>query len=271
MRYRALGIVVLVCLAGCSGLFAGPEGSDRETLTPAPVPTATQATATETRALPPGVGGDGDLRLDALVAAHREALTDRSYVWRERRATTRANATATEPRPVRAARVAAEDCYRFWAESYTVDLGMETRVAYNYTEYVSGGVGHVRLENFRTDAWEYYRLPAPPAGQRVGAATGRAIRRYLRLPAGNVTVSAGRVDGERRYLVAGEGAGPPRVDDARDYSVAAVVDGDGLVRSLSVGYRAAGFEDARRVRYEFTLERFGNVTVDPPRWYDGTC
>jgi hypothetical protein len=73
-----------------SALLPDPDGSDREPLTQATVPTAIQATATETRALPPGVGG-GDLRLDTLVAAHREA-----------------------------------------------------RVAHNYTEYVSGGVGHVR-------------------------------------------------------------------------------------------------------------------------------
>ncbi|ELZ19981.1 hypothetical protein C475_21824 [Halosimplex carlsbadense 2-9-1] len=269
MRLRALGVVALVCLAGCSGLFGDPVGTDRETLTPAPLPTETSET--ETRALPPGVGGGGDLHLDELVAAHQEALTDRSYVWRERRGTTRANASAVEPRPVQAARVAAEDCYRFWAESYTVDLGMETRVAYNYTEYVDEGVGHVRLETFRTDTWEYYRLPAPRAGQRVGTATGAAIERYLRLSPENVTVSVGRADGERRYLVAGDGGVPRGIDGARNYSVAAVVDSEGLVRSLSARYRTVGFATPRVVRYEFTLERFGNVTVGSPAWYDMTC
>jgi hypothetical protein len=269
MRYRALAVVAVVCLAGCSGLFGEPAEADRETLTPAPVPTATQET--EGRPLPPGVGGGGDVQLDALVTAHRAALTDRSYVWHERRGTTRVNASAVGPRPVRSARVAAEDCYRFWAESYTVDLGMESRVAYNYTEYVDGGVGHVRLETFRTDEWEYYRLPAPSAGQRIGAATGRAIGRYLRLPAENVTVSAGRVDGERRYLLAGEGAAPPALDGARNYSVAAVVGSEGLVRSLSARYRTAGIDEPRTVRYEFTLERLGNVTVDFPGWHGGTC
>jgi hypothetical protein len=269
MRFRALVVVALVCLAGCSGLFADPTGTDRETLTPAPIPT--EAPETETRALPPGVGGGGDLRLDQLVAAHQAALSDRSYVWRERRGTTRVNASAAEPRPVRAARVAAEDCYRFWAESYTVDLGMETRIAYNYTEYVDGGVGHVRLETFRTDTWEYYRLPAPTAGQRVGAATGEAIDRYLQLPPENVTVSVGRVAGERRYLVAGEGAVPPSIDGARNYSVAAVVDGEGFVRSLSARYRVVGFDAPRVVRYEFTFERFDDVTVGSPGWYEMTC
>lgn len=269
MRYRALAVLALVCLAGCSGLFGDSVGTDRETLTPAPVPTGTPET--EARGLPPGVSGGGDLRLAELVAAHQEALTDRSYVWRERRGTTRANASAVEPRPVRAARVAAEDCYRFWAESYTVDLGMETRVAYNYTEYVDGGVGHVRLETFRTDTWEYYRLPAPKAGQRIGAATGRAIDRYLRLSPENVTVSVGRVDGEQRYLVAGEGGTPPGIDGGRNYSVTAVVDSEGLVRSLSARYRVIRLAAPRVVRYEYTLERFGNVTVGSPSWYDLTC
>jgi len=269
MRYRALAVVALVCLAGCSGLFGDPRGNSGETLTPAPLPTATQEP--ESRPLPPGVGGGGELDLDALAAAHRAALTDRSYVWRERRGTARANDTAAEPRPVRAARVAAADCYRFWAESYTVELGMQTRVAYNYTEYVDGGVGHVRLETFRTDTWEYYRLPAPRAGQRIGSATGAAIDRYLRLSPENVTVSVGRTDGERRYLVAGEGAVPPGIDGARNYSVAAIVDSEGLVRSLSARYRVVGFDAPRVVRYEFTLERFGDVTVDSPAWYDLTC
>jgi hypothetical protein len=268
MRSRVLVVVALVCLAGCSGLFGDPTGTDRATLTPAPIPT--EAPETETRALPPGVGGGGDLRLDELVAAHQAALTDRSYVWRERRGTTRANASGVEPRPVRAAHVAAEDCYRFWAESYTVDLGMETRVAYDYTEYVDGGVGHVRLETFRTDTWEYYRLPAARAGQRVGTATGAAIERYLQLAPENVTVSVGRSDGERRYLVAGEGGPPAGIGGARNYSVAAVVGDEGLVRSLSARYRTVGFAAPRVVRYEYTLEP-GDVTVDSPPWYDMTC
>jgi len=269
MRARALAVVALVCLAGCSGLFGDPAETDRETLTPAPVPT--DDTETETRPLPPGVGGGGELRLDALVAAHRTALTDRSYVWYERRATARADRGPADPRPIRSAHVAAEGCYRFWAESYTVRFGMETRVAYNYTEYVNGGVGHTRLQTFRTDEWEHYRLPAPSASSRIGTVTGRAIRTYLRLPAENVTVSLGRSDGQRRYVIEGEGTAPPGIGGASNYSFAAVVDDGGLVRSLSARYRAAGVDGPRLVNYEFSLDRFGNVSVDAPSWVDATC
>ena len=269
MRMRALAVVALVCLAGCSGLFADPRGTDRATLTSAPVPTATEET--DTRVLPPGVGGGGDLRLDALVAAHRAALTDRSYVWIERRATARTDGGDVEPRPIRSAHVADEDCYRFWSESYTVRSGMETRVAYNYTEYVTDGVGHTRLQTFRTGEWEHYRLPAPAASRRVGTATARAIRKYLHLPAANVTVSVGSPDGERRYVVEGRGSAPSGVGRASNYSVAAVVDGEGLVRSLSAEYRVPGVDGPRAVIYEFSLDPSDPVTVETPAWVDRAC
>ncbi|WP_152416133.1 hypothetical protein [Halococcus hamelinensis] len=89
MRWRslvvvALVVVALVVLAGCNGALGG-DGESTATVTPAAVPTD-RPTATAHPALAPGLTRRGIEDPDALLAAHADALEDRSF-------TTRSNTT----------------------------------------------------------------------------------------------------------------------------------------------------------------------------------
>ncbi|WP_123539384.1 hypothetical protein [Halosimplex salinum] len=267
MDWRPLVVVALVCLAGC-GTLIGDDADSGETLTPAPVPSVTPTDTTE-RVLPPGVSGGGRLDLDELAAAHRDALANRSYVWREWRGSHDPGVTETDDLLlVRSARVAAEDRYRYWADSYLVDLGMRTRFVHNYSEYVTGGVGYARLSPSGAEPVEVRRLPAPSASDRVGDETAPAIRRYLSLPAEDVTVTVLRRGDPARYRIDGHTATVPGANPVRNYSVTAVVSADGLLRSLSVSYRTDRPDGPTVVRYRFELSELGGTTVGPPDWYD---
>ena len=92
---RALGtvlVVVLVVLAGCSGVFGGGDGST-ETVTPAAVPTD-EATATPAPRLVPGVTKRGIESPRALVAAHQSFLQNRSFTQRSNSTALAANGSA---------------------------------------------------------------------------------------------------------------------------------------------------------------------------------
>lgn len=81
--------VVLVILAGCSGVFGGSSGEPTETLTPAAVPTD-EPTPTPVPQLAPGLTRQGIVNTDALVAAHMSFLQNRSF-------TSRSNMTVLAP------------------------------------------------------------------------------------------------------------------------------------------------------------------------------
>ncbi|WP_158589378.1 hypothetical protein [Halococcus sp. IIIV-5B] len=89
MRWRSLVVVVLVILAGCNGVLDGGDGESTSTVTPAAVPTD-RPTATAHPALAPGLTQRGIEDPDALLAAHADALDDRSF-------TTRSNTTVEFP------------------------------------------------------------------------------------------------------------------------------------------------------------------------------
>ncbi|EMA46952.1 hypothetical protein [Halococcus saccharolyticus] len=82
---RAVGtvlVVVLIVLAGCSGVFGGDGGGESTpTVTPMTVPTD-EPTPTPVPQLAPGLTGQGIENASALVAAHSSFLQNRSFTTR---------------------------------------------------------------------------------------------------------------------------------------------------------------------------------------------
>jgi len=87
MRYRTLGLVLVVLLAGCSGLGPGATGGDGGTATPAGTATPPADDAAETPgsvaladvSYPEGYAADGITDAEAAFRAHDRALADRTY------------------------------------------------------------------------------------------------------------------------------------------------------------------------------------------------
>jgi len=268
MRWRLLVVLAVVVIAGCSSLFATGEADDTatDTLTPAPVPEVTPTP--EQWPVAPGVSGDGVDNVTALVAAHRAATANQSYVWRERRGvTTDQNGTV----PVvdqTVARVESGSTYYFWTVDERIRLQSGLRTVANYSEYVDGTVQANRYKFAGGPTYERQQFdPASPSEHRhVGLSATSAIRQYLDVE--NATVSAVRIDGRRHYrIVAGDWPGFA-TESVSDGTITAVVSPDGFVRSLEAAYSIYSADESRHVRYAFTYERVGNTTVDPPDWYD---
>ncbi|WP_123536420.1 hypothetical protein [Halosimplex salinum] len=269
MRWRLLVALAVVLTAGCGSLFgAGQQSFDAtDTLTPAPVPEVTPTP--ERWGIAPGLTGDAVADIDALVAAHRAATTDRSYVWRERHgSTTRPNGSVPLfDRTV--ARVELQSVYRVWSGDERVRLRSGLTNVANYSEYADGTERIVRYRYVGRTDYEHYRVhPIDAVAHRhIGLGATDAIERYLAV--GNATVAAVSVDDRRHYEVVGRDWDRPASDRVSDYTVVAVVSPEGFVRSLDVSYTVRSVGPPRRVRYSFAYERVGETTVDPPAWFDG--
>ena len=268
MRWHLLLVLAVVVTAGCNSLFAaGDDASDAatETLTPAPVP---EVTLTPERwEIAPGVSSDGVDNVTALVAAHRAATANQSYVWRERRgATTDLNRTVPVADQT-VARVESGSTYYFWTVDERIRLQSGLRTVANYSEYVDGAVQENRYQFAGGPTYRRQQFdPAPPSEHRhIGLSATSAIRQYFDVE--NTTVSAVRIDGRRHYrIVAGDWPGFA-AESVSNGTVTAVVSPDGFVRSLEAAYTIYSADQSRRVRYAFTYERVGNTTVDPPDWF----
>lgn len=269
MRWHLIALVAVVLTAGCGSLFAagdeaGPTGTD--TLTPAPVP---QVTATPQQwALAPGLTAEGVADADVLAAAHREAVTDRSYVFRVRRGFgVPVNGTVPTNHST-VARVESPRKYRVWTHEEEIRLQTGLTELDNYTVYADG-----------TDSAVRSRLPGQPPTVReqsavtpavehrhVGVRATDAVRQFLSVE--NATVTPVTFDGRRHYLVTGGDYSGFAAGALDDENVTALVSREGFVRSLGVSYSVRRMGDPRSVRYTFTYERVGNTTVDPPEWAD---
>lgn len=256
--FRPVALLVLVALAGCSGVI-GP-GGEAATVTPAPVQTPVETT-TETSVLPPGVNGDGVVDAGRLARAHQRAITNRSYTWRASRLTTGngSNATAVDSRQV--ARVQNETTYQYWTNHRIVWIDGRARNLGNYTAFADPTGRYVRYEDVASNT-QYRRIGHQPARVRVGREAMSALELYL--PAENATLAATRYDGQPYYEL--RGSGTREVVSARhttNYTVRALIRPDGFVRSLGVRFQQG---DAQSVRYTFTYESMGTTTVDRPQW-----
>ncbi|WP_459194344.1 hypothetical protein [Halosimplex sp. J119] len=271
MQWRLLvALAVVVTTAGCGSLFGAngqSSGPATDTLTPAPVPEVTPTP--ERWPVAPGLTGSGIADVDALVAAHRAATTNRSYVWRERRgSTTRQNGSVPLfDRTV--AHVESSSVYRVWSGEQTILLRSGTASVANYSEYADGTELFVHYRYVGRNDSELQRRHAIHANahQRIGLRATDAIENYLDVE--SATVAAVSVDGRRQYEVVGRNRTTPAGDRRTNYTVVAVVSPEGFVRSLDATYTTRSAGEPRRVRYAFTYENVGETTVDPPAWYDG--
>lgn len=93
MRIRAVVVVLVVVLAGCSGVFGGSNQSTA-TVTPTAVPTD-QPTATPTPQYPPGVTAKGISHAKVLINARMSSVRNRSFTRRSN--TTFINSNGTDP------------------------------------------------------------------------------------------------------------------------------------------------------------------------------
>lgn len=219
----------------------------------------------------PGVTTAGVENLTALAAAHDRALAGRSYTLRLDVTRPRdGDPTATRVRratevTVAGARSLAVTTSRVRGERRTV-----------------GAIYHDGTDWFVAESTDwtasYRRLPSttvPPSigPAPVGAVTPSALRstlvsRYLSTPESTL-VERTRLSRWVHYRVVGHGT-PSGLDRAgvRNYSVVAIVTGDGLVRDASVAYTVATETGEYRVRVDWTYGERGSTVVETPGWYE---
>ncbi|WP_135363796.1 DUF7537 family lipoprotein [Halosimplex halophilum] len=265
---RAL-VAVLVVLAGCSALA---PGTDRPTVTPAPVPTDSP--------LPPGVEPGGVTDPAALATAHGAALGNRSYTLVTNRTVRAANGSLRSALTVRLALSAAP------ARDYHARVSVEgpgaplvigeppTRAEYwaNDEVYLRRQTIDNRTEYSRyddTDAyvgtWSFWlgtvALDLGPETDLRSTLEGFETRVADRSP------ESGRVHLVGTTVRSEGFVGDSAVDDVENATLHAFVAESGFVASYHVVYDATVDGERVRVRRSVRFERVGATTVDRPTWY----
>ena len=251
MDRHSLGVTVTlalaVALAGCGavggdgGAGAGADGAT-PTLTPAPVPVVTDTPV----ALPPGMTGDGVTNPDRLLAAHRSALDGASYTLRVRVGVGEAVST-------RVIRLVSPS--RF----YTHDVMSGPRG--NVTQFATDSVVYAKMEYAGVTQYAEFDNDYPPDSQTV-----QLTRLFLRV--GDAAVYRTTVDGDPAFAVAGSYPVHPEAERLRNYTVRAVVEPGGLVRSLNVSYVRDEGPARTNVTRSFTYSDVGSTEVAAPPWVD---
>mgnify|MGYP000501250969 CR=1 FL=1 len=269
---RAAAVALLVVLAGCSA-FA--PGTDRPTVTPAPVPTDS--------GLPPGVEPTGVTDVSALAAAHAAAIGNGSYTLVTNRTVRAANGSLRSALRVRLALSGAP------ARTYHATVSVEGPTAPlvigeppTRAEYWANDEVYLRRQTIDdrtvysryddTDAyvgtWSFW---LGTVALNLGPETD--LRSTLR---GFETRVAERSDDRgRTHLVGTAVRSEEFVDDGTEVdgienaTLHAFATERGFVESYHVVYDAT-LDGGERVRVRRTVrfERVGTTTVDRPSWYD---
>jgi hypothetical protein len=258
-RWLAL-VAALVAVAGCSG--PGVPGPATPTGTPAPVPTDTPSR------YPPGVLASGVYDPGALVAAHRDRLSNVSHAVRETRTERYLNGTV-RARRVETARVLPGGRFhrvvRLEGRAASHPLfPRATRVEL----YAGGERGPVYAAGWRgTDA--RYATVAP-ANQRTSPLRlllqAFETRAEVVEPNGTRLVAVeGTAVADRYFLESAEGVVRGAVRNATFH---AVVEPGGLVREYRVRYALAVDGTLVRVTNRVAYTDLGTATVSRPDWYD---
>lgn len=274
-------LVVFICviLAGCGGTTV--QSTPSPTVSPAPVPTTDPTTPAP---LPPGVTIDGVDDPTGLAAAHATALNG-SYVLRanqtfrtengsllaQRAITVRLGAnherfyTTLEVRgsmatheygtpPVRA---------EFWSDGNQYLRAVDGTEYGTYTPAVSYSGGYV------IGTGEYWVTVVAPGGQPhqdiaplFGATDLRVTSRDRRY--GRVRYRLRSVDRSQREPL----ARIEPVDDIRNLTLKATIDGRGLVRSYRLAYTGKLYGHTVRVTRTVSYAGVGTTTVPRPAWYE---
>jgi hypothetical protein len=253
MRRAALA-VVLVVLAGCSGLAGDGPTTPVE---PAPVPVDP----------PPGVSEGGSVDSVLLLSSHVGLLRDGSATVTERRTERFANGSLRFDRTTTTYHGPVD---RFYVVQ-TIE-GTDPR-AYGATEgryerWANGTVGVSAVRN--GDGVEYE--PAYPGQFRINqferlyplfATLEPTVQERRR---GGRTVFLARATRER--LPGGFGEEPEGVSDLRNVSFRATIRPDGLVQSYRLSYTGTVDGDRVRVVEELRYRDVSATTVPRPEWVD---
>lgn len=262
MDLRVSFVVLLAVTAGCSAFTATDEPTP--TVTPVPVPEVTNATSTPT-GIAPGLSGGGVSNVDQLASAHERIASNRSYVWRDRKATKSRSETTEASTSVRQElRVENHRRYSYWTDTRRVESGSGTRFLGNFTAFADGEARYERYQQFGERNLTYNRSPVVNLSDHSDADATSAIRRYLDVP--SATVAESVMDGRLYYRVVGHRDSVPWVANASHYRVTALVSSEGFVRSLNATYVVVEPDRHRRVTYEYQYGHVGQTTVERPEW-----
>ncbi|MFC7095970.1 DUF7537 family lipoprotein [Halobaculum marinum] len=257
--------VVLVCvcllLAGCGGV-ADTGGPNAQTVNPAldDTPTASPTPAEPT--LPPGVT-ESDVDLRSLVAAHDDALDDRSVTVTLSRTRTATNGTVVLDTTARSYAADPEQFLVSTAEVTPYSLAdgasFDRALWRNDTVSVRRSAGERAVTVVHdTD------VPRQRAFDPTGAAEIRGVLGPYKLQyAGTVTQN-----GSRRHLLTETDAGRPSVPLRSNVTVRVLVTDDGVVEHATVRYRTTEFDEPRWVTVEFAVSNVSSTTVPRPEWVD---
>jgi hypothetical protein len=256
MTVGTLLVVALSLTAGCSQPLIG-DGAPEETPTVTPVPIAEDGSrgADDGRLggeeLAPGVQSDGIADPARLLAAHDEALSNRSYTVRlSSRRETNQSTTVTYGRAVR--------------------VGEDGHFHYVLTTETPGG--EYRIERWRgaetaaeavTEKGNttYRRLEDPAIPNLLTG--GDLWRLFVALPADVEAI--GDRDGTAVHRVTG---GPGELPPLSNVTYAVEVTERGLIRAYEVRYDLAGRTPGTTVTVTATVSGVGETTVERPPWVD---
>ena len=261
---RALGtvlVVVLVVLAGCSGVFGGGDGST-ETVTPAAVPTD-EATATPAPRLVPGVTKRGIESPRALVAAHQSFLQNRSFTQRSNSTALAANGSAVL-RTTGTLRAGPMGTFRYVSNRSGPYLAKQPASLPMRTAIWADDDGYFVQRTFPNGTKAYSRL----SGREVGGgfALGRLPSLLGALDTDNTTVTERRSEnGTTFYRVNGT------VDTSRlpNTSVRLLVDSRGVVHEYSTVRRLpAGATVTKSVTENRLVAVNATDAPERPSWVD---
>lgn len=262
MRWRILVVGVLVVLAGCPSI--ANNGSQVETLTPAPVPDIPTVVSTPS-GLAPGVTASGVRSVDALAAAHKQFIVGRSYVWHQGLTVRESkNESTGSPTTSKVLRVESQERFSYRADHITVHRNGGTQILINYRAFADGKHLYVSfLPLFGADR-TYRRSLVIGSRTRFTKPAINAIRRYLDVQ--NATVSVVLVHDQRYYRIVSHRDSLPWLVNAENYTVTATLSPDGFVRSIRATYTVVIDEDRTYYTYSYEYEQLGNVTVERPEW-----
>ncbi|HKJ58806.1 MAG TPA: hypothetical protein VKA37_06235 [Halobacteriales archaeon] len=272
-------LVASVVLAGCSGFpLVGEEGGSTPVAPPIPEDQVTSQP-------PPGILSLQVVNPGALGRAHARAIENESYLLTSNRTVVRENGTL---RSRLAVTVAIDEERRFLAAASTdgpeapVFLGTPPVDAVywsNGTTYArrlshDGRTTHTQFAPPETwvGTWSYWTTSVPFGGRANRPETYYASL-FSAVPTrvtGETTIAGTtvfRLENEADRPFSND-TFPGRVDSVHDVSFVALVDGDGLVRSLDLRYAGTVDGEAVRVNQTIRYEDVGSTTVRRPAWYE---
>ena len=262
----ALGLLVCLSLAGCSGLVPSPDADPARpsvTATPAPVP------SDEYPAVLPGAGTDDAAETDRLLAANREGLANRSV--RIRQVFRVERAVSGDPVLVQRSTRRIEDETAAFLTGRFSRFDEDGETFDETSTWLRSDVAYQRVDSSSREPG-VYRIEVPDDGFAWTTPRYEGRLRYLTSIDLRPVDRRRTDDGLRYVLQATPDRLPPgaadRVEGVRNATLRATFDGDGVLRSLRVTWRNDGRERSVRATYAVRFDRFGTATVPEPEWVE---